>query len=121
MLNTVHVCRIYRWAFEIFFLRGGLKKNPCKILFDFGVSYLRVWRRILTIVDRKEDKQRNFTESETKHFVRNHNKNSENAIFWTRDGDTPILGEIYIMLVVTRKAREKKGSPVCGGRKTSKV
>ena len=46
-------------------------------------------------VDRKENKQRNFAESETKHLVRSHNKNAENAIFRTHDEDTSILGERY--------------------------
>ena len=43
-----------------------------------------------SVVDRKENKQRNFAESETKHFVRNHNKN---AIFRTSDESTSIFGE----------------------------
>ena len=48
-----------------------------------------------SFVDRKENKQRHFAESETKHFVRSHNINAENAIFRTRDEDTSILGERY--------------------------
>ena len=39
--------------------------------------------------------QRNFAESEIKHFIRSHDKNAENAIFRTRDEGTSILGEIY--------------------------
>jgi hypothetical protein len=39
-------------------------------------------------------KQRHFEESVTKHFVRSHDKNAENAIFRTRDESTSILGEI---------------------------
>ena len=46
-------------------------------------------------MDRKENKQRNFAESETKQLVRSHNKNAENVIFRTRDEGTSILGEIY--------------------------
>ena len=46
-------------------------------------------------VDRKENKQRNFAESETRHLNKSHNKNAENAIFRTRDGGTSILGEMY--------------------------
>ena len=53
---------------------------------------LRVRRKILSIVIRKETKQ-NFAESETKHFVRCPDKNAENTIFWTRNEDTSILGE----------------------------
>ena len=34
-------------------------------------------------VDRKENKERNFAQSETKHVVRIHEKNAENAIFRT--------------------------------------
>ena len=48
-----------------------------------------------SVVDRKENKQRNFAESETKHFVRSHNKNAENAIFRTHNEGTSILGERY--------------------------
>ena len=48
-----------------------------------------------SVVDRKENQQRNFAETETKHLVRSHYKNAENAIFWTRDEGTSILGEIY--------------------------
>ena len=47
------------------------------------------------VVDRKENKQRNFAESETKHLVRSHKKNDENAIFRTRGESTSILGERY--------------------------
>ena len=49
----------------------------------------------LEVVDRKKNKQRNFAESETKHLVRSHNKNSENVVFRTRDESTSILGEGY--------------------------
>ena len=38
-----------------------------------------------SVVDRKENKQINFAESESKHLVRIHNKNAENAIFRTRE------------------------------------
>ena len=44
-----------------------------------------------SVMDRKENKQRNFAESETKHLIRSHNKNAENAIFWTRDESKSIL------------------------------
>ena len=47
------------------------------------------------VVDRKKNKQSNFAEIESKHFVRSHNKNAENAIFRTRDEGTLIPGEIY--------------------------
>ena len=46
-----------------------------------------------SVVYRKENKQRNFAESKTKHLVRSHNKNAENAIFRTREVSTSILGE----------------------------
>ena len=46
-------------------------------------------------MDRKEIKQRNFAESETKQFVGSHDKNAENAIFRTRGEGTSILGERY--------------------------
>ena len=45
------------------------------------------------VVDKKENKQSNFAESETKHPVSSLNKNAENAIFRTRDEGTSILGE----------------------------
>ena len=65
---------------------------------------LWVWRKI----QRKEIKQRNLAKSETKHFVRSHEKKAENAIFWTRDEETSILGDRY-------NARKKR-SPVCDAR-----
>ena len=37
------------------------------------------------MVDRKENKQRNFAESDTKNSVTSQDKNAENAIFRTRD------------------------------------
>ena len=46
-------------------------------------------------MDKKENKQSNFAESETKHFVRSHDKNVENVIFWMRDEGTSILGHRY--------------------------
>ena len=48
-----------------------------------------------SLLDRKENKQRSFAESETKHLVRSHNKNAENTTFRTRDENTSILGERY--------------------------
>ena len=48
-----------------------------------------------SVVDRKENKQRYFAESETKHLVGSHNEKPENAIFRTRDEDTSILGKRY--------------------------
>ena len=48
-----------------------------------------------SVVERKENKQRNFAQSETKHLVRSHNKNSKHPIFRTRDENTSILGERY--------------------------
>ena len=70
------------------------------------------------VVDRKENKQGKFAESEIKHFVRGHKKNDENAMFRTNDEGTLILGE---MLGITAGVRGKKGSPVCSGWTTSKV
>ena len=46
-------------------------------------------------MDRKEIKQRNFAESETKHFVKNHEKAAESVIFCIHDEDTSVLGERY--------------------------
>ena len=46
-------------------------------------------------MDRKEIKDRNFSESEAGNFVRGPDKNAENAIFLKRDEDTSVLGEIY--------------------------
>ena len=60
-----------------------------------------------SVVDRKENKQRNLAESETKHPVRSHNKNAENAIFRTRDEGTSFL-EKDIMLGITA-GRRKNG------------
>ena len=34
------------------------------------------------VMDRKENKQRNYSKSENKYFVSCHDRNSENAIFW---------------------------------------
>ena len=42
---------------------------------------------------KKKGKQRNFSESENKHFVRSHAKNDEEAKFRTRDEGTSILLE----------------------------
>ena len=59
------------------------------------------------IVDRNKIKQRNFAESETKHFVRNHGKNTKNAIFRKRHEGTSILGQ-SIMQEINAGAREKE-------------
>ena len=48
-----------------------------------------------SFVDRKNIKQRNLSESETKYFVRNHDKNAGISIFRARDEGTSVLGEIY--------------------------
>jgi hypothetical protein len=64
-----------------------------------------------SVVDRKENKQRNFAESETKHFVTSHNKNAVR---------THQSSEKDIMLGITA-GEGRKGSPVCGGWTTSKV
>ena len=61
-----------------------------------------------SVVDRKENKQRKFAESETKHLVRSHNKNAENAIFWTRDEGTSILGERYNAANNSRSKEERE-------------
>ena len=62
-----------------------------------------------SVVDRKVNKQTKFTESETKKFVRSHDINAKNSIFWTLDEITPIL-EKDIMLGISAGAREK-GKP----------
>ena len=59
------------------------------------------------VVDRKKNKQRNFAESETKHFVRIHDKNAENAIFRTGDEGTSILGE-RCNAVNNRRSQEER-------------
>ena len=59
------------------------------------------------VVDRKENKQRDFAESETKHFVRSHDI-AENAIFWTRDEGSPILGKIYYNAGNNCRSKEKR-------------
>ena len=46
------------------------------------------------VADRKEIKQRNVAESETKHFVRSPDKNAENSIFGTRYEKDIMLGII---------------------------
>ena len=58
-----------------------------------------------SLVDRKENKVRNFAKSETKHLVRSHNKNAENAIFRTHQSL-----EKDRILEITAGAR-KKGKP----------
>ena len=68
-----------------------------------------------------------MAESETKHSVRSHEKNAENAIFRTRGEGTPILGEDIMLGIIAcaRKRKErkekKKGSPVFGAWTTLKV
>ena len=52
--------------------------------------------------------QRNFAESEMKHFFRNHYKNVKNSKFRICDEGTSILGKITF-LGITAGAREKKG------------
>ena len=56
------------------------------------------------VVDRKEIKQRNFAESDTKHFVRSLDKNAENSIFGTHY-------EKDIMLGIAAGARKKREVP----------
>ena len=68
----------------------------------------------MSVVDRKENTQRDFAKSETKHLVRSHNKNAENAMFRTRDAGTSILGERYNAGNNCR-SKKIKGSPFCGG------
>ena len=68
-----------------------------------------------SVVDRKENKQRNFAESETKHIVRSHNKNAENAIFRTRDEGTSILEEIYNAGNNWRSKEENEAPYAVGG------
>ena len=72
-----------------------------------------------SVVDRKENKQRNFVESETKHLVRSHNKKLKMRYFG-HVIRTHQSREKDIMLGITGGAR-KKGSPVCGGWTTSKM
>ena len=55
-----------------------------------------------TVVDRKENKQRNFAESETKHLVRSHNKNAENVMMRAHESL-----EKDIMLRITAGLRKK--------------
>ena len=60
-------------------------------------------------MDRNENKERNSAESETRHFVRSHNKYAENAIFRKRDENTSILGERHtVILGITAGARKKR-------------
>ena len=66
----------------------------------------------LSVVDRRENKQRNFAESETRHFVRSHDKNAENVIFRICDEGISILGERY-NAGNNYRSKEKKGRPVC--------
>jgi hypothetical protein len=70
------------------------------------------------VVDRKENKQRNFAQSETKNLVRSHNKNADNATGQVMRVHQSL--EKDIMPTITAGAREK-GNPVCGGGTTSKV
>ena len=49
-----------------------------------------------SVVNRKENKERNFAENKTENFVKNHDKNAENVVFRTRDEGKSILGESYI-------------------------
>jgi hypothetical protein len=67
-----------------------------------------------SVVDKIENKQIHFTESEAKDFVRRYDKNGENAIFRTLDDGTSILGEIYDPGNNCRN-KGKNGSPVCAG------
>ena len=67
-------------------------------------------------VDRKKNKQRNFTESETKHLVRSHNKNAVNAIFRTLDAGTSILGERYNAGSNNRSKEEREAPYAVDGR-----
>ena len=46
----------------------------------------------------------NFAKSGTKHFIRSHNKNTENVIFQTCDEDISVLGK---MLGITAESRKK--------------
>ena len=48
-----------------------------------------------SVVDKQENKQRNFAESGTVHFISRIDKNAENAIFGTRDENISIIGERY--------------------------
>ena len=63
------------------------------------------------VVDRKENKQRNIAESGTKHLLRSHNKNDENAIFRTRDEGTSILGEIPYNAGNNWRSKEEREAP----------
>ena len=67
-------------------------------------------------MDKKENKQSNFAESETKHFVRSHNKNAKNAIFCAHDEDTSILGEIYYAGNNCRSKEEREALCAMNGR-----
>ena len=65
-----------------------------------------------SVLDRKENKQRNFVKSETKHLFRSHNKNAENAIFRTRDETHQSL-ENDVMLGITGGGRKKEREAPC--------
>ena len=63
---------------------------------------------VKSVVDKKENKQRNFSESKIKYFVRSADKNAENDIFRTRGEDTSILGERYNAGNYCRSKGEKR-------------
>ena len=67
------------------------KKDRKKILMHLNCGYDAKFKECRP----QKGKQRHFAESETKHLVRSHNKNAENAIFPIRDEGTSILGEIH--------------------------
>jgi hypothetical protein len=67
------------------------------------------------VADRKEYNQRNFSESETKHLLRSHDQNAENAIFLTRDVGTSILGERYNAGNYCRSKKESEALYVVDG------
>ena len=58
---------------------------------------------------RENRNQRKFEGSETKHFIRSHDKNAENSIVWTHYKDTSILGGRYNARIIA--GARKKGSP----------
>ena len=58
-------------------------------------------------MNRKDIKHKDFAESETKHFVRSHDKNAENRIFHTLEESTSIIGKIYNHC----RSKEKRKAP----------
>ena len=82
------------------------RKNDSKKLDAFELWVQRKIPRV-SWTERKTSKKK-YAETEIKHFIRSHNKNAENGIFWTLDEGTSIVGEGYNAGNNCRSKEERK-------------